>query len=70
MSLEARYGACSWLERRACEDGNAGCANCFRWEPNSIAIWDNRSVQHKPVNDFFPGYWKMERVVINGDRPY
>ena len=26
----------------------------FSWEPNSIAIWDNRATQHKPINDFFP----------------
>ncbi|MFP6584923.1 MAG: TauD/TfdA family dioxygenase [Candidatus Hydrogenedentota bacterium] len=42
----------------------------FSWEPNSIAIWDNRSTQHKPVNDFFPGHRKLERSVILGDHPY
>ena len=42
----------------------------FSWEPNSIAIWDNRSAQHKPVNDFYPGHRKLERVVIYGDKPY
>ncbi len=39
------------------------------WEPNTIAIWDNRSTQHKPVNDFFPQHRKMHRVTIQGDRP-
>ncbi len=42
----------------------------FSWEPNSIAIWDNRSTQHKPVNDFFPGHRKLERTVILGNNPY
>lgn len=42
----------------------------FSWEPNSIAIWDNRSTQHKPVNDFFPGHRKLERTVILGNHPY
>lgn len=42
----------------------------FSWEVNSIAIWDNRSVQHKPVNDFHPGHRKMERTVILGTHPY
>lgn len=42
----------------------------FSWEPNSIAIWDNRQTQHKPVNDFFPGHRKLERTVILGDNPY
>jgi taurine dioxygenase len=42
----------------------------FSWEANSIAIWDNRLVQHKPVNDFFPGHRKLERTVILGNKPY
>jgi len=42
----------------------------FRWQPNSIAIWDNRSTQHKPVNDFFPATRRLHRVVSEGDRPY
>ena len=39
------------------------------WEPHTAAIWDNRSVQHKPVNDFFPQHRKLHRVTIAGDRP-
>lgn len=42
----------------------------FSWEPDSIAIWDNRSTQHKPINDYFPAHRRMERTVIDGDRPY
>ncbi len=42
----------------------------FRWTPHSIAIWDNRSTQHKPVNDYFPQHRRMERIVVDGDRPY
>ena len=25
----------------------------FSWAPDSLVLWDNRSTQHKPVNDFF-----------------
>ena len=39
------------------------------WEPHTAVIWDNRSVQHKPVNDFFPQHRKLHRVTITGDRP-
>ena len=39
------------------------------WEPNTAVIWDNRSVLHKPVNDFFPQHRKLHRVTIAGDRP-
>jgi len=42
----------------------------FNWKPNSIAIWDNRSTQHKPINDYFPEHRMLHRVVIDGDKPY
>lgn len=42
----------------------------FQWQPNSIAIWDNRSTQHKPINDYFPAHRRLERIAIDGDRPY
>jgi taurine dioxygenase len=42
----------------------------FRWEENSIAFWDNRATQHKPVNDYFPAYREMWRVTILGDQPF
>lgn len=42
----------------------------FHWRPHSIAIWDNRSTQHKPVNDYFPAHRRMERITVDGDLPY
>ncbi len=39
------------------------------WQPNTVAIWDNRSVQHKPINDYFPAHRKLHRVTIKGDPP-
>ena len=42
----------------------------FPWRPHSIAIWDNRSTQHKPINDYFPAHRKLLRITIDGDRPY
>ena len=38
----------------------------FRWTPDAIALWDNRSTQHKPVNDYFPAHRRMERIAIDG----
>ncbi|MCB1842856.1 MAG: taurine dioxygenase [Halioglobus sp.] len=42
----------------------------FHWAPHSIAIWDNRSTQHKPVNDYFPAHRRLQRITIDGDQPY
>jgi len=42
----------------------------FQWTENAVAFWDNRSTQHKPVNDYFPAHRRMERVTIDGDKPY
>jgi taurine dioxygenase len=42
----------------------------WRWKPNSMAIWDNRSTQHYAVMDYGPCHRKMERAGIVGDRPY
>ena len=41
-----------------------------KWQPGTVAIWDNRSTQHKPINDFLPQHRLMHRVTITGDRPH
>ena len=46
----------------------------FQWTENAIAIWDNRSVLHQGLTDFFPGRGLgheriMDRIAIEGDRP-
>ena len=40
----------------------------FSWEANSIAFWDNRSVIHKPVNDYWPQERRLERITINDSK--
>src|SRR5215813_2675752 len=42
----------------------------FRWRPNSMAMWDNRSTQHYAVMDYPPCHRKMERAGIIGDKPF
>ena len=41
-----------------------------QWQPETFVMWDNRCVQHVATADFLPLYRRMERVTIEGDRPY
>lgn len=41
----------------------------FAWTPNAIALWDNRCVQHNPVNDYHGHRRVMHRITLKGDRP-
>jgi taurine dioxygenase len=41
----------------------------FSWRPGSLAFWDNRCVQHNPVNDYHGFRRVMHRITLAGDTP-
>jgi taurine dioxygenase len=41
----------------------------FRWEQDSVAMWDNRAVQHFALSDYWPERRVMERASIIGEVP-
>ncbi len=41
----------------------------FRWQPDSIAFWDNRCVQHRAMWDYWPHTRSGARATVKGDRP-
>jgi taurine dioxygenase len=42
----------------------------FRWEPNSLAFWDNRCTWHQAIWDYFPDTRSGFRVTVAGDKPF
>lgn len=41
-----------------------------RWQERTLVLWDNRSVQHHAVWDYFPHTREGRRVAVNGSRLY
>lgn len=42
----------------------------FQWQPNSVALWDNRCTQHMAVWDYYPEARSGIRVTVKGDKPF
>jgi len=42
----------------------------FKWEPGSVAFWDNRATMHQAMWDYYPQKRFGYRVTVCGDKPY
>jgi taurine dioxygenase len=42
----------------------------FRWEPGSLAFWDNRATLHYAIDDYGDAARLAHRVTLRGDRPW
>ncbi|MEZ5657239.1 MAG: TauD/TfdA family dioxygenase [Burkholderiaceae bacterium] len=41
----------------------------LRWQPNDLALWDNRAVLHYPLNDYHGHRRRLHRITLKGDEP-
>lgn len=66
MSREESLPLLEFLQQQAIR-----AENCVRlpWQLGMLAIWDNRCLQHLPLNDY-PGQRRaMLRIILRGERP-
>ena len=42
----------------------------WRWTSGDIAIWDERSTNHRNAADYFPQVCEIRRIEIGSGRPY
>jgi taurine dioxygenase len=41
----------------------------YRWQPGTLAFWDNRTTMHYGIYDYGDARRIMHRVILRGDRP-
>ena len=56
------------LLARHVDDARFHCR--WRWRPGDVAIWDERSTNHRSAADHFPQRRQIRRCEVGGDRPF
>jgi taurine dioxygenase len=56
------------LLARHIDDARFHCR--WRWAPGDLAIWDERSTNHRNAADYFPQRRTVRRIEIEGTRPF
>jgi taurine dioxygenase len=54
--------------QRHIQDARFHCR--WRWQPGDLAIWDERSTNHRSAGDHFPQHRTIRRIEVDGDRPF
>lgn len=49
--------------------GDAEHSVRWKWRPDDLAIWDERSTVHRALADHYPQHRRMRRCTVDGDRP-
>ena len=56
------------LLARHIDDARYHCR--WRWTPGDLAVWDERSTNHRSAGDHFPQARSIRRIEIRGTRPW
>jgi taurine dioxygenase len=67
MHPDESAGLLDWLRARI-EDPNLQVR--WQWRPGDVAIWDERSTNHRALSDHYPQHRVMRRCTVDGELPF
>jgi taurine dioxygenase len=42
----------------------------YQWDEGDIGFWDNRTTMHYAIGDYGTAHRVIQRITIQGDRPF